>query len=107
MKTLIAMIVLFVIASCSVTTTADVPCWRNRICAGDTYIYQRAPRDGGGYYSTNIQIIQVRNNYVLIRHNNGREHWVRPAHVERYSTPIKVKKVPGNNRGRGRGPVNR
>ena len=103
MKTFLTLLLFFVIASCTVTQTADVPCWRDRLCTGDTYVYKRAPRDGGGYYTTNIQIIQVRANYVLIRHANGREHWVRPAHVEKYSTPIKVKKVHSDNPGRGPG----
>jgi len=98
MKTLVILL-LFLISSCAVTVEKDVPCWKHRICAGDTYYYQRVPRDGGGYHATYVQIISVRTNTILIRENNGREHWVSPRDVDRYSNPVKVKHDRGKHKG--------
>lgn len=81
---------LFLITSCAITTETNVPCWRNRLCVGDTYEYHRAPNDYGGYYVTTVQVLVVKGNMCQIRHANGREQWVNCKYFEDNSKPKHV-----------------
>jgi len=96
MKTLILLLLLLFVTSCAITTETDVKCWRHRICVGDTYVYTKTPKHGGGHYVTQVQVITFRGNSCLIRHANGRESWVSVKYFESYISPIHVKHQPSN-----------
>jgi len=94
MKTLAFMLLLLIVTSCSITSETNVTCWKQRLCVGDTYVYNHAPRIGGGHYVTEVQIITLKANQCLIRHANGRETWVSCAYFEDYATPMHVHRQP-------------
>lgn len=85
---------LFMFTACVVTTETNVPCWKQRICVGDTYEYRKAPDNRGGYYVTDVQILVIKGNQCQIRHRNGREQWVNLSYFEDNSKPKHVHRQP-------------
>jgi len=102
MRNLLFALLLFIVASCSVTTEGNLSCYR-KVCTGDTYIYARTPHYSGVPRSRTVRVIKVTNNYIIIKDDgDGREHKVPPGHLRRHSQDVKVHH-PRGNQGRGRG----
>lgn len=94
MKKFVFLLLVLVMASCSVTTVAPgVKCYKNRICTGDQYAY-RPLHSPDGYDVEVITIIQFSGNTCEVRKRNGDTYWITVAELERKAKPVKQHNVP-------------
>jgi len=101
MKTLWGLLLLLLVTACAITTETNVTCWKHRLCVGDTYKYNKAPKPGGGYYVTNVQILTIKKDYCQIRHENGTETWVKCSYFENDIQPVHVRQHPSKDEKKG------